>query len=414
LFDVSTLQILMFFAGLALALATIILSWDEIRSSMRGDNLRPLAFGAGTLIVVFSFLITDITRVYSYPVWLYVFVALGYSLLAGSLMIHKKDYLILFTLVLPIVIPRDSIFFVFVTIPVLWIAHLAYKHFCIVRCTSVREYTVREDRFISDSWALIISMFALLSASYFFLGFHLPVYILPYIAALNIIVKLFTIAIMATLMFRFIRFTGREALVFPIVIGFIIITTCGLFFALLMVTGFVAKEYKEDVADNTKMYKYILDQKYPGDELANKIEQKSPELNDLADKIYIETGVKGVFFLGNFRVAATPSSINGERNIGTQLDDTYVMKSVLIDGHSYTGTVTKLGSLLVASYIPVTKDGKVIGMIATGKTLAGIGRLQSTLTMYVIVGGTITMLIIIGAVFFESRKNLKANSPKKK
>jgi hypothetical protein len=414
LFDASTLQILMFFSGLALVLATIILSWDEIRSSMRGDNLRPLAFGAGALIVVFGFLITDITRVYSYPVWLYAFIASGFALLAVSLMIHKKDYLILLTLILPIVIPRDSIFFVFVTIPVLWVAHLAYKHFCIIRCTSVREYTVREDRFISDSWAIIISMFALLSASYLLLGLSLPSYIFPYMAALNIIVKVFILALMATLMFRYIRFTEREALVFPIVMGFIIITTCGLYFALLMVTGFIAKEYKEDVADNTKMYKYILDQKYPGDELANKIQQKSPELNDLADKIYIETGIRGVFFLGNFRIAATPSSINGERNIGTQLDDAYVMKSVLIDGHSYTGTVTKLGSLLVASYIPVTKDGKVIGMIATGKTLAGIGRLQSTLTLYVIVGGTITMLIIVGAVFFESRKNLRARILKKK
>lgn len=404
----NTLLGVSFFAGLVLMSLTIIVAWDIIRSFMQGSNWRPLLFGAGILTVVFSFFITDITKIYTYPVWIYALVGFGYVLIASSLVIKKWDYLIFLTLVIPFIIPRDTFWFIAVTIPVFWIAHLAYRQYCLINCTSLHTFTVKQDRIVSNIWSTTISVYALLSANYFLAGLSFPSDVMSVILALNIVLKIGLICLMVYLIINFIRLTRREALVFPLILGFLLVTATSIFMLSYVINQFIQKEYLTDVSNDVKLYNYIAEQAYPDGLLSKKIESKSPELNDLADRIYLETGVRGTFFLGTERIAASTSATNGLRNLGSKITDTNVIDTVLSHEQPYVGTVHKNGQVVIAAYLPVTDGGKVIGMVGTGTTITDLDGLRTKVSDAIIFGGVLSMLIILGSVFFESRKSLKA------
>lgn len=410
--QIANIYLMSFLVGLALVASTLVVSWDVIRSSMRGKNLRPLFFGIGIMFITFSFLMIDLSRVFIYPVWLYSIVGIGFIMLSASLVIDKWDYLIFLTVLLPLLIPAQSFWFLFVTLPILWVAHLAYKHFCIIYCTTSHKFDEKEGKFVSSTWAAIISLFALIISTYLIASLNPSAGLLALDIVANSIFKLLAVGLMGLLAFKLVKLTKRELLIFPIVLGFIIISASAVFYTSYLINNFVNNEYLGDVHDAAHLFYFIAEQKYPNGELAKQIEAKSPQLNDLADKIYLETDIRGVFFLGNERVAAAPSIINNSRNIGTRITDTNVVNNVLNKGQKYSGRIQKVNQMVMASYIPVYDGDRVIGMVAVGKTLDTYNQLQNEIINAMIAGGVVIMIIIIGAIFVESKGNLKTGNNK--
>jgi methyl-accepting chemotaxis protein len=99
------------------------------------------------------------------------------------------------------------------------------------------------------------------------------------------------------------------------------------------------------------------------------------------EELAAATGVGSTLFLGNQRIATSISGPDGQRVVGTRLDNAAITQAVLQEGRAHGGLVTVGGNRLLAQYLPVRDaQGRVVGMIGQGPRLAEVeARIETTL-----------------------------------
>lgn len=120
------------------------------------------------------------------------------------------------------------------------------------------------------------------------------------------------------------------------------------------------------------------------------------------------------FFADNLRVQTTIMDAEGNRLIGTTLDDPEILQTVITDGNKYYGYTILQGTKYLSVYEPITdKTGKHVGMIFIGQPLNTIQTVSFNLfkitTPGTIVFSVILMLIyllLINLIVFKPLKNI--------
>lgn len=123
---------------------------------------------------------------------------------------------------------------------------------------------------------------------------------------------------------------------------------------------------------------------------------------DTAKKMF---GAEFSLFLQGERVATTLMSEDGNRLVGTVLDNPVIIQTVLKEGKAYSGFNIVEGKKYTVLYVPlVGADGKIIGIVFTGIPVAFIEKIANAMTYRVVgVAGFGLVLVVAAAVFFIRR-----------
>ncbi|MBI5582180.1 MAG: cache domain-containing protein [Deltaproteobacteria bacterium] len=107
-------------------------------------------------------------------------------------------------------------------------------------------------------------------------------------------------------------------------------------------------------------------------------------------------GIECTIFQGDTRVTTTIVK-DGQRAIGTRMDNPKVIETVLQQGKPFQNINTILGREYNTAYWPLRDiEGKIAGMLFVGKDRASVMRIQRE--MYVIVGISVLVIVVLMAL----------------
>lgn len=116
-------------------------------------------------------------------------------------------------------------------------------------------------------------------------------------------------------------------------------------------------------------------------------------------------GAEFTVFLQDERISTTISDSNGERLIGTKLDNPAIVQKVLKEGSVFNGVNNINGQDYAVSYVPLeNKNAQPIGILFVGRSLADVSAVTNHI-IYQTVGASLFILImaIIVTLFFTRR-----------
>lgn len=404
--DLSKLNILHFVLSYAFSLATVILLWVALRDLLTRKNYRAIIFSLGLFTLSIGCLFFHLTDIVSSIYLIYVPFLIGFTLIGLTLVKEKWQYFLGIGILVPILIPATSPWFMTSALPLLVFPYLAYKNFCRISCEVEKCEKKGLD---SREWSLVFFFLAVMAASHINeINNTLPS-LKGFFQVLSIVAEILLSGFLYHHILKCIHFSKKEKLLFPLMVAFIIIFSGASFMIHNVTSEFMEKRIKVAVTENAKSVKYIAESTYPNGQFQMKIKEKSPSLNDLADKILVDTDIRSVFFLDNERVGASPSVTGKGRFLGTRIEDQKIKDVVLGRGEIYTGRVEKAGQILIATYIPIYEEGKTIGMVSSAQSIGELYNLQQQMMYRTTVGVGIIFLISVVAVLYSLPKIKKKN-----
>lgn len=394
----------------AMVTAATIMFWVGIREFVMHRNWRSLLFGAGIISVSFGYLAMNLYNMPVLPWHIVIPFNLGFSLIGIALIKGKWQYAFAIFALVPFLILLNSPYFPLVALPILVVAWLAYKNFCILSCRE--EECVRKQR-ENIEWAIIFGLFfcSLLlqivarGGYYSFVG--------DYVIYLTIVLRMAIVALLFWHILKCMRFSARERTLFPIVVGFVIILVSMGFFINRSIVSYVENNLKTQVLSETKAAKSLSEKEcLTENQLAGRIEKRDIKLNDLADQILARTGIRMSFFAGNERIAASSSADGKGRYLGTKIEDPKIKAAVLERGEEYAGKIEKGNEVAMAAYVPIFDGDKIVGMVGSGRFVTDFYNLQRELFYQVTAGIGAVFMVLMVTVFYGLPKLSKKLKPK--
>ena len=121
------------------------------------------------------------------------------------------------------------------------------------------------------------------------------------------------------------------------------------------------------------------------------------------DSIKEKTGIECTLFYGDTRYITTVLDENGSRMLLTQCSDE-VKEIVLNQGNSYFARNIDIGGQdYYGYYIPIEQEGKVAGMIFTGKPSTSLNETTREFLFYILAICGVLLVIIVIVVFIAGR-----------
>lgn len=121
------------------------------------------------------------------------------------------------------------------------------------------------------------------------------------------------------------------------------------------------------------------------------------------DSIKEKTGIECTLFYGDTRYITTVLDENGNRMLLTQCSDT-VKEIVLNQGNTYFAKNIDIGGQdYYGYYIPIEQEGKIAGMIFTGKPSASLTTTTRKFLFYILAVCSVLIVIIVIVVFLIGR-----------
>jgi sensor histidine kinase regulating citrate/malate metabolism len=191
-------------------------------------------------------------------------------------------------------------------------------------------------------------------------------------------------------------------------ISFVVIITITNFCVSYLLSDYIEGDLMDATGRDASSIKIIAEQRYPNGELARMIEARDGRLNDLADEVFVKTGIRPNIFLGNERVAAAPSALGTGRMLGARVESRAVDEAIFQNGEKYVGKVVKAGHVGIASYEPIYSGDKVVGMIGTGKYLDKMYEAQTKLFNLFTVASSVFLTLMVGIMIYAGSGKKKA------
>ncbi|MCL1893977.1 MAG: methyl-accepting chemotaxis protein [Holophagaceae bacterium] len=120
--------------------------------------------------------------------------------------------------------------------------------------------------------------------------------------------------------------------------------------------------------------------------------------HSLVEKMKEISGAECTIFQDNTRISTTLLNANGERAIGTTLDDQKIIQTVLKEGKTFTGRAKVLGNEFDVSYQPLrSPSGDIGGMVFIGNNTKRINQTISKQIIITIV--TIAIIVVLISLF---------------
>lgn len=408
MFQNTTIWTLAYLADTAFLVASVLLFWDGLKNYLLKKSIRKLVFGSGLLVLSFSYLVICIYNSQNMPPLITVPMIVGFNLILWSLIRKKWELVFLVLNILPLLIAVNSAYaFGFAAIPLV-LAVLAYRNCCLEDCPGGPDDCAGVQKSNKNIAVLFIIMAVNIiltipaQGGYYLISSPLMMY--------GIIA---TEALMAAIIFGYVmkrsHFNQKEKLMIPILVGFIILLSFVGFYSNQKIRFYNQEQLKTLSLKETKSALLITESYLADDDLAQLVADEDVVLNDVADRILIETGIRTTFFKGNRRIAASLSSAGGGRYLGTLLNDPETEKKVLEEGVEAMAKIRKNNQELITSYIPIKKDGQTIGMIGTGILMTNYYRDQDSLMFKI---ATITLVAFVTVFVVMAHETTK--QPKKK
>lgn len=397
-------QLIAFITSYSFCIGSVIIFWAAIRDFLVCKSYRAPFFGVGLFLVSIGNLMIYMTDINVNVMPAFVPAAIGFVMLWLSLVRQKWQYLFGLVILIPLLIPTTSPWFVLSAMLVLIFSYLSYKNFCLVFCN--QEKCVRKG-IENKEWTL---MFLFLSIS---LAAHIIevtgglATFITIVRAINIVSLVSVAGLIYYHIFKCMNFSKKEKLLFPLMIGFIVIFSVTGFLMTRMTANFAENKLENSVRENTRSIKYIADISYPNGELQRKLKEKSPDLSHLSDKILAETDLRSTFFLGNERVGASPSLTGKGRFLGTKIEDPKVKETVLVNGEVFSGRIEKSGQVLVAAYVPIYDGAQVIGMVSSAQSVDDLQSFQRNILYQITAGVAFFFLISVGTILYVLPRTAK-------
>lgn len=395
--------IISFIVNLGFFFATLLLFWVSIRDFKQKRNVRSLIFNAGLLVVASSYLVFSYWAKDVFTVATILPFVVGLTMIGASLSFKTWHYMFGLGVLVPFLLPPATYVFALSLLPALIIVYLAYRNYCKINCSSETYEAKLNNNQEGREWAVII--FLLL------ISFAVKIISCPaqlvLLQVLSLLFLLGTAIMMYLHVLYCINFTRQERVLLPLMVAFIIVTISLGFLTTLQVTNYNQKVTEVTEKQKANATLVAAQATYPNGEFENMIEAKDSSLNDFADSFYAKTGYVTTYFLGNERIAATPSMSGAGRLVGTTIEDENVKNRVLAQGEEYSGNIVKGGVSAIAAYVPIFKGDQVIGMIGTGTFLTNINELQTLMLFMTLAGATIVMGLVLGVTFLNYSKKIR-------
>lgn len=372
-------------------IGSMIIFWTGMKDFILKRNYQRALFGFGLIVIAFSYLAISLYNNVSLPPGIIYSFVIGLNAILISLIRKKYEYLFLLLNSLLLLIATDGRYaFLFSVVPIA-LAYLAFNNYCQNPCSN---YDCEKKKDHNNEW---VFFFLLMAASFvvslFIQGGYYQITPSLLISSSIGIEALMTGAIFYHIL-RCNHYSNKETLMISLAAGFLLVASLSGFYINQKFSTFIEDQLREITLKETKAALIISENFAEPETLPELIESENMLLNDIADQVLIETGFRTTFFKGNRRVGAPPSASSGGRFLGTILDDSAVNKAVLEEGRTASIKLLKGGQYSVASYVPVRKDGQVIGMIGTGIFLTSFYELQNRLLYAVILTMVIAAIVI--------------------
>lgn len=391
-----------FVISYSIALAAMVMFWVSFRDFVLKKNYRSLLFGGGLFLISIGNLFLHITDVKTNIYLVFIPFFIGLVAVGFSLIKERWQYLFGLGALLPAVLPKNSPWFMLSVIPMLFISYLAYRNFCFISC----DYDKCEKKGIENKeWGAIFFLLAVVVATHINLLNQVYPTLDGLFGIFHVVAELIIIVLIYYHILTCLHFSNKEKILLPTMLGFVAIFSLSGYMISQFSMSFLETKTSQNLSEKSKAVKYIAESSSPKGSLIKDLESRDPKLNDLADKILADTGIRSVFFLGDERVAASPSANGQGRFLGTRISDPNVTDAVLAKGDSYTGKISKGGVIFLASYTPVEdENGQIIGMISTGEPIGDLYQLQQGLIRQIAAAIGIFFLISIFAITYTLPK----------
>lgn len=123
----------------------------------------------------------------------------------------------------------------------------------------------------------------------------------------------------------------------------------------------------------------------------------------LIDEVKKTTDINVTFFWGNKRILTTLTDSNGERIVGTTLEEE-ISNQVLKGEEYFNSNLNLAGTKYCAYYIPLKqKNGEIVGIIFTGKSKEEVDAEGSAnvIRLIAILGGTLLVAIVLAVLLIR-------------
>lgn len=385
----------------AMVTAVSVMFWVGIREFVMHRNWRSLLFGGGMLSVAFGFLAMNLYNSAVLPWHLVIPFNIGFGLIGLSLINRKWQYLFVLFALGSFIVPLNSAYFPVAVAPILVLSWLAYKNFCLLSCH--HEECERKNR-ESIEWSIIFLLFFLsLSLTAISRGGYYDC-ICNYAMYGTLFLRLAIVSLLFWHILKCMSFSSRERMIFPVVVGFITVLITMGFLINRSIVSYVETNLKTESLSEARAAKALSEKEcLVSTGLSKRIKEKDVELNDLADKILVKTGIRTVYFAGNERIAAAPSATGKGRFLGSTIEDPQIKSAVLEKGEEFVGKIEKGGEIAIAAYVPVFDGDKIVGMVGSGRFLTDFYKLQKEIFYQTAAG--------LGAVFFVTILTIVSSMP---
>lgn len=404
MFHDLTSWIIAYMVGAAMLAGTSIIFWVGLKSFLLFKNLRKLSFGTGLLLIGASYFIMAIYNSTTLPPYITVPLIIGFNLVALSLIKTKTERSILLLNVLPLFISIESRLAPLLAAAPLLLAWLTARNYCFIRCG---EESCHKNKIKNNEITLLFLLMTLDVA----LGLFIKAGDYQYNNMIANYILIALQAVMTIIIFyhilRCTHYSAREKIFIPLMVGFILLFTVVAFYSNQQIKSFNENQLTELSLRETKAAVILADKYAEPGLIADMVESKDTALNDIADRILLETGFRTTFFKDNIRIGASLSSTGGGRFLGSKLDDPVIRSRVLEEGGEAATKITKINQDLIASYVPVKKNGRTIGMIGTGILLTNFYKEQQVVLFKIGALSFIVFMIAFVAMAYDLLRHSK-------
>ena len=126
---------------------------------------------------------------------------------------------------------------------------------------------------------------------------------------------------------------------------------------------------------------------------------------EYVDNMHNMTGMQFTLFRNDVRFMTSIKDNNGNRTVGSELDNNHIMEVVLGKGEIAIERTELFGEPFMATYWPIKSiDGEILGMWGVAKSLENQSREASSVLMVVILSSLGVMLLLVIAASLLGRK----------
>ena len=391
MFDLSSWTI-SYLANTAFFIAAMVSFWTGVRDYILKRNFRKFLFGTGLLFLSFGYLVISLYNNLVLPPYIVIFFVIGFNLILASLIRKKIEYIFFSLNILPILISLNQKSIIFFSVIPLVISWMSYKNYCHRSCDKNECKKIMAK---SNEWSLffLLMTFDILFTTFLITGYgEIEKQILIYA---TIALEMFMAAIVYYHILRCNNYGSKEKIAIPLLMGFLMLASFGGFYINQKFQTFIEEELGNETLKETRAAILIAKSVVAPEKIEDMVLKEERTLNDVADQVLLETGIRMTFFKGNERIAAAMSASGSGRMLGSKLNDPEINKKIFDQAEPITIRVFKGGQYSMASYVPLIKDNTVIGMIGSGLFLTDFHEMQTKLLL-----GSMVALVVVGAGVF--------------